>query len=60
MTFSAGSITGRSPRSFPLSVISPGNTGVAYTTVRHAMEILRDRGVIITRHSRGTFVTPSR
>lgn len=30
----------------------------AYTTVRHAMEVLRERGVIITRHGRGTFVMP--
>lgn len=28
----------------------------AYTTVRRAMEVLRERGVIITRHGRGTFV----
>jgi GntR family transcriptional regulator len=32
--------------------------GVAYTTVRHAMEVLRERGLIITRHGRGTFVKP--
>ena len=30
--------------------------GVAYTTVRRAMEVLRERGLIITRHGRGTFV----
>jgi GntR family transcriptional regulator len=29
---------------------------VAYTTVRHAMQILRERGVIVTIHGRGTFV----
>ena len=29
---------------------------VAYVTVRHAMAILRERGVIITVHGRGTFV----
>jgi DNA-binding GntR family transcriptional regulator len=34
--------------------------GVAYTTVRRAMEVLRERGLIITRHGRGTFVTPNR
>jgi DNA-binding GntR family transcriptional regulator len=34
--------------------------GVAYTTVRRAMEILRDRGLIITRHGRGTFINPNR
>jgi GntR family transcriptional regulator len=33
--------------------------GVAYTTVRHAMALLRERGIIITVHGRGTFVTPS-
>jgi DNA-binding GntR family transcriptional regulator len=32
--------------------------GVAYTTVRRAMEVLRERGLIITRHGRGTFVKP--
>jgi DNA-binding GntR family transcriptional regulator len=31
---------------------------VAYTTVRHAMTVLRDQGIIITVHGRGTFVTP--
>lgn len=30
--------------------------GVAYATVRHAMEELRQRGTIITIHGRGTFV----
>jgi GntR family transcriptional regulator len=29
---------------------------VAYQTLRHAMQVLRDRGVIITRQGRGTFV----
>jgi GntR family transcriptional regulator len=33
--------------------------GVAYTTVRHAMALLRERGIIVTVHGRGTFVTPS-
>ena len=32
---------------------------VAYITVRHAMEILRERGVIVTIHGRGTFVAAS-
>ena len=32
--------------------------GVAYTTVRHAMALLRERGIIVTVHGRGTFVTP--
>lgn len=30
--------------------------GVAYATVRHAMETLRERGIIVTIHGRGTFV----
>jgi GntR family transcriptional regulator len=33
--------------------------GVAYQTVRHAMQVLRERGLIITRQGRGTFVTPA-
>jgi GntR family transcriptional regulator len=32
--------------------------GVAYTTVRHAMALLRERGVIVTVHGRGTYVKP--
>ena len=30
--------------------------GVAYQTLRHAMQVLRERGIIITRQGRGTFV----
>jgi GntR family transcriptional regulator len=33
---------------------------VAYQTVRHAMKVLRERGLIITRQGRGTFVAPRR
>ena len=32
--------------------------GVAYTTVRHAMAVLREREIIITVHGRGTYVKP--
>jgi GntR family transcriptional regulator len=32
---------------------------VAYTTVRHAMQVLRERDVIVTIHGRGTFVAAS-
>ena len=34
-----------------------GYYGVSYGTVRRAMEVLRDRGLITTIHGRGTFVT---
>jgi len=34
--------------------------GVAYQTVRHAMKVLRERGLIITRQGRGTFVAAAR
>ena len=30
--------------------------GMAYGTIRHAMKILRERGLIKTVHGRGTFV----
>jgi len=33
--------------------------GVTYQTVRHAMQVLRERGLIITRQGRGTFVAPA-
>lgn len=29
---------------------------VAYNTMRSAMEILRERGLIVTMHGRGTYV----
>ncbi len=32
--------------------------GVAYNTVRKSMELLRDRGLIVTMHGKGTFVVP--
>lgn len=30
--------------------------GVAYHTIRNAMRVLRERGLIVTIHGRGTFV----
>jgi len=30
--------------------------GVAYNTVRKAMELLRERDMIVTMHGRGTYV----
>jgi GntR family transcriptional regulator len=35
-----------------------GYYDVSYGTVRRAMQVLRERDVIITRHGRGTFVKP--
>jgi GntR family transcriptional regulator len=49
-----GEITARLPSERSLAE----EYGVAYTTVRHAMALLRERGVIITVHGRGTYVTP--
>jgi len=31
--------------------------GVSYQTLQHGIALLRDRGVVITRHGRGNFVT---
>lgn len=31
--------------------------GVSYGSIRHAMQVLRDRGLITTIHGRGTFVS---
>ena len=32
--------------------------GVSYQTGRHGIGLLRNRGTVITRHGRGSFVTP--
>lgn len=32
----------------------------AYTTVRHAMAVLRERGLIVSRQGRGTYVRKQR
>jgi DNA-binding GntR family transcriptional regulator len=39
--------------------IAQGEFEVAYQTVRRSMKVLRERGLIITRQGRGTFVAPS-
>ena len=31
--------------------------GVAYGTIRRAMQVLREKGLIVTIHGRGTFVS---
>jgi len=51
----AGEFTHRLPAERDLAE----DFGVAYQTVRRSMEILRDRGLIITRQGRGTFVDPA-
>ena len=33
-----------------------GEYGSAYNTMRSAMEVLRERGLVVTMHGRGTFV----
>jgi DNA-binding GntR family transcriptional regulator len=50
----AGEITHRLPAERNLA----RELGVAYQTLRHSMKLLRDRGLIITRQGRGTFVAP--
>lgn len=52
---SAGEITGKLPSERDLA----DEYEVAYTTVRHAMELLRQRGLIRTVHGRGTFTKPA-
>jgi GntR family transcriptional regulator len=51
----AGEITHRLPAERDLAA----ELGVAYQTLRHAMKVLRERGLIITRQGRGTFVAPA-
>ena len=52
----AGEITHKLPAERDLAQ----EYGVAYQTVRHAMKVLRERGLIITRQGRGTFVARDR
>ena len=33
-----------------------GEFGVSYGTIRHAVEVLRDRGLVRTRHGEGDYV----
>ena len=43
----------------PFVAYSRRASGVSYVTVRHAMQVLRERGIIITARGRGTFVKDS-
>jgi DNA-binding GntR family transcriptional regulator len=48
--------TGEIARKLPAERALAEEYECAYTTVRHAMALLRERGLIITAHGRGTFV----
>lgn len=48
--------TGEITRKLPAERALADEYGVAYVTVRHAMEVLREQGLIVTIHGRGTFV----
>lgn len=49
-----GELSGRMPAERDLA----SEYGVAYGTIRRAMEVLRERGLVESVHGRGTFVTP--
>ena len=51
----AGEITSKLPAERALA----DEYGVAYVTVRHGMQVLREQGLIVTIHGRGTFVAAS-
>jgi DNA-binding GntR family transcriptional regulator len=50
----AGELTGRMPAERDLA----SEYGVAYGTIRRAMEVLRERGLVESVHGRGTFTRP--
>lgn len=47
---------GRYPRKLPSELDLAREFGVSYPTVRHAMAILRERGLVVSIHGRGTFI----
>jgi DNA-binding GntR family transcriptional regulator len=49
-----GELKGRMPAERDLAA----EYGVAYGTIRRAMEVLRERGLVESVHGRGTFVRP--
>ncbi len=49
-----GELSGRLPAERDLA----SEYGVAYGTIRRAMEVLRQRGLVESVHGRGTFVKP--
>lgn len=50
----AGEITHKLPAERDLA----RQLGVAYQTVRHSIDLLRENGLVVTRHGRGNFVIP--
>jgi GntR family transcriptional regulator len=51
--------TGEIARKLPAERALAEEYEVSYVTVRHAMKILRESGLIVTIHGRGTFVASS-
>jgi GntR family transcriptional regulator len=49
-----GELSGRMPAERDLA----SEYGVAYGTIRRAMEVLRERGLVESVHGRGTFTRP--
>ena len=49
----AGQITGKLPAERELAAA----LGVSYVTLRRAIGLLRERGLVVTLHGRGNFVT---
>jgi GntR family transcriptional regulator len=50
---------GEFPVRLPAERALADHYGIAYQTLRHAIDVLRERGVVITRHGRGNFITPA-
>lgn len=48
------------PCKLPAELDLPAEFGVSCVTVRHAMALLRERGLVASIHGRGTFVAPDR
>lgn len=48
----------RYPCKLPRELDLAEEFSVSYPTVRHAMAILRERGLVVSIHGRGTFIAP--
>ena len=57
-TIAARIAAGYYPVKLPRELHIAEEFSVSYTTVRRAMAILRERGLIVSIHGRGTFVAP--